>query len=122
MGLLTHRYRVVAVAEGEAIVDGVIVEGVEVAGVAVEGLTAEEAVSTGVAVEDLTAEEAVSIGVDGEVDGDRDRDGEVRGAARLQPLKGKRLPLTEPKISVVFLLVHMLYVHSACSSALYPCS
>ena len=100
----------VAVAEGEAIVDGVIVEGVEAAAVVAEALTAEGVV--------LIAEGVVSTGVEGVVAGDEDKGEEVHGLARLQPSKDKRSHLTE---CLVILLMHMLYVHLTSNSALYPC-
>jgi len=101
---------VVAVAEGEAIVDGVIVVGVEAAGVVAEALIAE-----GVA---LIAEGEVSTEVEGVVAGDEDKGEEERGPARLQPSKDRRSHLTE---CLMVLLMHMLYVYLTSNSALYPC-
>lgn len=97
-------------AEEEPIVDGVIVEAVEAAGVVAEVLIVEGEV--------LTAEGEVLAGVEGEVTGDGDKAEEVRDLARLQPSKDKRLHLTE---CLIILLVHMLYVHLTSSNALYPC-
>jgi len=115
---------VVAVTEGEAIVDGVIVVGVEADGVVAEALIAEGValIAEGVALiaegVALIAEGEVSTEVEGVVAGDEDKGEEERGPARLQPSKDRRSHLTE---CLMVLLMHMLYVYLTSNSALYPC-